>query len=356
MKNHRQIYLMIMLIVLTQLISAQDNLCNVKKSFPVKKGAIVRISNKYGDINIITINEDSVIVCSTISVEQDNIELMHENMKLIKINSEKIKDTVEISTSFDKKFFSEESRTGRKSFRVDYLVKIPAYIDLMIKNEFGNVSAEELSGTFNLRLSQGTLNVKQLTKGNIKPVNSMIVDHSKVSIDELNWATLSAVNCPTFDINKAEALMITSSVSKVTIGEIGSLVSYSKSDNYSIKSVNNFVTESNYSTTEVGKLNGQLMAKTTFGTVSVSDVNKSFSTIDIVSQQSLVLLKAINDVSFNSDIIATGAVVEFPSEKFPGITRTDKNQTISLLGSAGVDKGSRSLIKIRATGGKITVQ
>lgn len=356
MKNHRKIYLMIMLIVLTQLISAQDNLCSIKKSFPVKKGALLRISNKYGDMNIITIKDDSLIVCATIAIEQDNIQMMRQNLKLIKINSEKIKDTVEISTSFDKKFFSEESRTGRKSFRVDYLVKIPAYIDLMIKNEFGNVSTEELSGTFNLRLSQGTLNVKQLTRGNVKPINSLIVDHSKVNIDDLSWAALTVINCPTFDIDKAQALLITSSVSKVRIREIGSLVSYSKSDNYSIKSVNNLVSESNYSTLEIGKLNSQLKAKTTFGTVSVSDINKSFSTIDIISQQSLILLKSVNDVSFNSDITATGATVEFPSEKFPGITRTDKNHTISLLGSAGVEKGSGSLIKIRATGGKVIVQ
>lgn len=356
MKNHRKIYLMIILLVLTQTISAQDNLCNIKKSFPVKRGTLLRISNKYGDINFITIKDDSLMVCATISIEQENNERLQKSIKLVKINAEKIKDTVEISTSFDKKFFSEETRTGRKSFRVDYLVKIPAYIDLMIKNEFGNVSVEELSGTFNLRLSQGTLNVKQLTKGNIKPINSMIVDHSNVSINELNWTTLAVVNCPTIDIEKAKALVITSSVSKIRIGEIGSLVSNSRSDNYRVKSVNNFISESNYSTTEIGRLSGQVKSKTTYGSFSVSDINKSFSAIDIVSQQSLILLKMTNDVSFNSDIIATGVIVEFSSEKFPGIIRTDNNQTTAILGLSGIDKTTKSVIKIRATGGRILIQ
>jgi hypothetical protein len=345
-----------MLIVLTQIISGQDNPCNLKKSFAVRKGTLLRLVNKYGDVNFITVNLDSIVVCATISIEQENNKLLQKNIKLIKISAEKTEDTVEISTSFDKKFFSEESRTGRKSFRVDYLVKIPAYLDLNIKDEFGNVSVEESSGTFNLRLSQGTLNIKRLTKGNIRPVNSIVVDHSKVSIDELNWMSLTIVNCPAVSIEKAQAIIITSSISKINIGETGSLVSYSKSDSYDVKSVNNFVSESNYSSFDLGKLKGQLKSKATYGSVTVSDISKSFSGIDIWSEQSLISLKAGNEVSFNSDFISTGATVEFPSEKYPGIIRTDNNLTTALLGLAGPDKATKSLIKIRARGGKILIQ
>jgi hypothetical protein len=356
MKNNRKISLMLVLLVLTQIISGQDDLCYIKKSFSVKKGTLLRLSNKYGDVNIITVNDDSLVVCATIFIEQENTDLLQKSKKQIKISAEKIKDTVDISTSFDKKFFSEESRTGRKSFRIDYLIKIPTYLDLNIKDEFGNVSVEELSGKFNLRLSQGTLNVKRLTRGNLKPVSSIFVDHSKVIIEEVNWMTLTALNCPTVNIDKAQALEITSSISKIKIGEISSLVSFSKSDNYSIKSVNNFISESNYTSYEIGKVNGQLKSKTTFGSVTVSDINKSFSSIDLVSGQSLISLKAGNDVSFISDIIATDTTVEFPLEKYPGIIRTDNNHTTALLGLSGPDKATKSLIKIRATGGKISIQ
>lgn len=356
MKNHRKIFLMLILLVLTQIISGQDNLCNIKKSFSVNRGTLLRLSNKYGDVNIITVNDDSLVVCATISIEQENTDLLQKSIKLIRISAEKIKDTIEISTSFDNKFFTEESRTGRKSFRVDYLVKIPAYLDLNIKDEFGNISVEELSGKFNLRLSQGTLNVKRLTRGNLKPVNSIFVDHTKVIIEEVNWLALTVLNCPTVNIDKAQALEIISSISKIKIGEISSLVSFSKSDNYTIKSVNNFISESNYSSFDLGKVNGRLKSKATFGSVTVSDINKSFSSIDIVSGQTLISLKEGNDVSFISDIIATDATLEFPSEKYPGIIRTDNSQTTALLGLSGIDKGTKSLIKIRATGGKIIMQ
>ena len=40
-------------------------------------------------------------------------------------------------------------------------------MDLNLTNEFGNVLLDELSGTLNVRLSQGILSAKKLTRGNI---------------------------------------------------------------------------------------------------------------------------------------------------------------------------------------------
>jgi len=318
-------------------------------------GTLLNLTNKFGDISIITAKKDSVSICATISIEQNDSDLLNKNLKLIKINTLKIQDTIYVSTLYDKKFFSDDSRTDRKSFRVDYLIKIPDYIDLNIKNEFGNVSMDELSGTLNLRLSQGTLNVKRLTKGNNKHVNYIFADHSKITIEELNSMTLTVVNCPWVSIDKAQALVITSSISKINIGDINSLASYSKSDNYSIRSINNFKSESNYTTFEIGRLNSQLKSNSSFGSVNISDINKSFSLIDIVSGQSLISLKTGNDISFNSDIITTRAIVEYLSDKYPGIIRTDNNQSITLSGITGSDKGTKSQIKIRATGGKVII-
>jgi len=356
MKNYHKISLILILVLLTTFVAGQDNYCNFNKSFPISRGTQLRLINKFGDINIITVKEDSIRICSTVSIEQDDSDLLKKNIKLIKINTEKIQDTIYVSTLYDKKFFSDEYRTNRKSFRVDYLIKIPEYIDLNIKNEFGNVSLDELSGTFILRLSQGNLNVKRLIKGNNKPVNTVFADHSKIIIEELNWMSLNVLNCPMVSIDKAQALVITSSTSKINIGDINSLVSFSTSDNYNIRSINNFISESNYSSYEIGKLNLQLKSKTNFGSINISDIAKSLNIIDIVSGQSLISLKQGNDISFSSDMILTGVSVEFPPQKYPGLIRTDNYPTTTIAGITGSDKGTKSQIKIRATGGKVIIQ
>jgi hypothetical protein len=356
MKIHRIITVPLILILFSSTLTAQDNNCSIKKSFPVKNGTTLRLSNKFGDVNILTGKDDSLLVCATITIVQDNREMILRNMKLINISIDKLKDTIIVSTTFDKKFFSEESRLGRKSFSVDYFIKMPSYIDLKITDEFGNVSLDELSGSVNVRLSQGTINTKSLTKGNVKPINTIYVDHGKVSIDELNWATLSLFNCSSVNIEKAQAMLISSSISKIRLGDISSLVSNSKSDSYIIKSVNNINSESTYSEFEIGKLNGQLKSKATYGSITISDLNKDFTGIDITSGQAQISVKTGHATSFKTDIIASDAVVVFPPEKYPGFLKTESNFSTTILGIAGNNKEPKSMIKIRTTSGKITIQ
>jgi hypothetical protein len=284
------------------------------------------------------------------------VTLQRKNFKLVNISIEKSGDTIKIATQYDKKFFSESSREGRRSFNVDYLIKIPEYLDVSIINEFGNISLEELSGSVNLRLSQGFLSARKLTRGNEKPVSSVFIDHGKLSIDELNWMSMTVYNCTSVNIWKAQALIMKSTISKIKTGEINSMIIDSKSDNYNIGSINNLVLESTYSAFEIGSLTGQLKSKTTYGSINISDLKKGFSNIDLVSGQTQVLIKTGLNASFLADILATDSAVEFPSEKYPGMLRTVSDYSTTLLGTAGIDKETKSLIKIRSTGGKLKIQ
>jgi hypothetical protein len=356
MKLYKKITGLLLISIFSTSLSAQNEKCNITKTIPVKKGTTLTLLNKYGDVNCITVKNDSVTICATITIEQDNEMLLRKNLKLVNINIGEFKDTIRVATQYDKKFFSESSRERRKSFNVDYLVKIPAYLDVNIANEFGNISIEEISGSVNLRLSQGYLSARKLTRGNEKPVSSIFIDHAKLSIDELNWLTMTTHNCPSVNIWKAQALMIKSTISKIKTGDISSMIIESKSDNYNIQSVNNIILESAFSEFEIGILTGLMKSKSTLGSINVSDLKKGFSNIDIISDQTQISFKTGLNASFLTDIVATDSSVEFPSDRYPGILRTDSDNTTTLSGIAGPDKESKSLIKIRATAGKLTIQ
>jgi len=356
MKPFKKLQLLFLLISAPILLFAQNSNCNISKTFKVEKGSSLRVTNKYGDVNIITGKDDSISVCATITISQDDEVLLRKSMELVSVSIEQSKDTIKISTAYDKKFFSETLRQGRKNFRVDYVIKLPVYENVNISDEFGNISLEEVSGTINVRLTQGLLSAKNLTKGNNKPISSIFIDHGKATIDEINWMTLSLFNCSSVNIGKAQALTTTSSVSKIWMGDISSLVINSKSDNYFIKSVNNLVVESVYSSFEIGKLNGQLKSKETYGSVILRALNKGFGTIDIISSSAQISLTTGEKASFAADVITTETQVEFPAEKFPGIIKTENSYSTALLGIAGTNKLTKSQIIIRSKGGKLTIQ
>jgi hypothetical protein len=356
MKPNRLISVLVIFTTLITSSAAQNINCNVRRAFAVKKGSALQFANKYGDVNIITTKDDSLTVCATITIIQDNPALVQKNLKLISIGIEDKMDTIYVSTVYDKKFFSEELRTGRKSFSTDYLIKLPEYLKVSIKDEFGNISLDELSGPVNIRLSQGSLNAKKLTRGNVKPVNSVYADHAKIIIDNSNWMIMNLISCPSIEIGKAQALSINSTNSKINIGELSSLVSISKSDNITTRSINNFVAEGTYSTFEIGSLNGQLKSVISYGILKLRDVKKNFTGIDITSDNSQISVRPGIDASFKADISTSDGSVELPSGKYPLITKTAGPTSVSFIGFAGNDKNPKSTIKIRATNGKVVLE
>jgi hypothetical protein len=356
MKSPGKISAMLIGIMIAGSSFGQKSDCYYKKSYPCSKGTTLQIINKYGDINIITAKEDSLSVCAIVTIDQNDGVIVGKSLKLIKVNIDKLKDTISVLTTFDKKFFSESIRQGRKSFSVDYLVKVPAYLDIRISNTFGNISVEELSGSVNVKLSHGTFSAKKLSRGNVSPFSIIAVDHGNISIDDVNWITLSVINCPVVNIGLARAIVMTSAVSKIKIGEINSLVSDSKSDSYTINSITNLVSKSTYSMYNIGSLIGQMESKTIYGSINISNLTEGFRTVDILAEESQLSLRPGNGASFSAEVTSTDEGLEFPSDKYPGIKKTKSNFSTTLLGSTGTDKDSKSIIRIKSTSGKLIIK
>lgn len=356
MKPNKLIPLLILLTLFITPSTGQNTSCIVKKSFAVTKGSFLRLNNKYGNLNFVTTNNDSLSVCATITIIQDNNDLILKSIKLININIEKTKDTIFVSTVYDKRFFSEYSRRGRKSFSTDYLIKLPSYMSLDLKNEFGNISIDEHSGSLNINLSQGSLDAKKLTRGNLKPANSIQADHSKIIINDMNWMIMNLINCPSVEIGKAQALNLKSSVSKIKIGESSSLVSNSKSDNINIKSVSNLFSNSQYTTYKIGTLNSTMKTTIRYGSIYISDLNTSFASIDIAADHSYLSLITAPGTSFKTDISSSDGIVEMSASKYPGILKSTTNTVNSYFGLAGNNKDTKSVVKIKADGGKISIE
>jgi hypothetical protein len=337
-------------------LSAQNPDCYIKKTYPARPGMALRISGKYGDVNFMSNKSDSISICASVTIDQDNKELIRKSIGLVSININMVNDTVFVSTNFDKKFFSETYRYGRKSFSADILIKAPAFIDIDIVNEFGNVTVDELSGIFNVRLSYGIISATKLTRGNSIPISSITVDNGKVDIDALNWMSANIRNCSSFEIGKAQALMINSDFSKIRIRDISSMVADSRSDIYTIDSLKNIISESMYTSLKIEKLYGKLFSKVIHGSLDIGDLQHDFNNIDITSDNALINIETGDDVPFRSDIVAINSPVEFSIKDKHAIIKNEGNNSVTYTGFTGKNSQIESVIKIRSTSGKVTIK
>lgn len=337
-------------------LSAQNSGCHLKKSYPASKGVKLSVTNKYGDINILTSKTDSLVICATISIEQEDTILASKSLDLIDFKVTSSNDSVAVFTKYDKDFFSTKYSKGRKSFNVDYTIQMPVYTNLYVSNSFGNISIDDCSGYVNIKLSQGILVIKNLSRGNIKPINSVRVFHSDLDIIKASWLSLNIRNCQSVKIDNVQALLIGSELSKINIGNVHSMVIDSKYDNYEINNIRNLESEGTYSAFNIASFDGLMSLKNVFGQVYIANLKKGFDAVKITANHSPVTIRTEKDISFRTEISANNNPVEFAFDNDPGINRTVINAQVTITGVAGNNKQTTSLIKITTSHGKLIIE
>lgn len=301
-------------------------------------------------------DKDSITVCATVTIKQDDKELMQKSIGLIRVETDKSADTIRVKTIYDDKFFSAAYRKGRTGFSVDYAVSIPASSNIIVSNSFGDVTMDEFDGIVTIKISNGDLSAEKLTRGNIKPVSSINIEHGKAVIEDANWLSLSAKHCQSVIIEKARALLLGTEFSKISLGEINSLVSESRSDNYEINSVRNFAGVSTLTEFRIDKLSGQLQSRTEFGSLSVNEVGKDFSAIDISGSKTPLYIGFQKGLSYKVDLTLINCLLDFPFEENNMVSKTTAGNTTHVSGIAGNNKDAKSLLKIKLDLGKLEIR
>ena len=94
MKNIRKKSGILLLCLITGTAIAQTKECSFRKSFPANDISVLKVIGKYGEVKINSSQKDSVIICSTITIRQNNEKLRKESLSLIKTGIKKTGDTV----------------------------------------------------------------------------------------------------------------------------------------------------------------------------------------------------------------------------------------------------------------------
>jgi hypothetical protein len=336
--------------------AAQTDHCITRKSFAAKSGDWLTVTGKYGEIKINSTAKDSIIVCSTINIRQKDPALLEKSMSMIKTLVEKRIDTLSVKTFFDETFFTPPYNTGRTSFHLDYAITVPKGINLKINNSFGDVYVDNCDGSADISVSHGNLYAGILSRGNIKPVNSINADFGSITIDKANWVTITAINCPTVSLGKVQAAVITSRFSRISFGTANSIVVDSKSDIFNIESVNNVVMQSTYTVFVAGDLKRQMVAETNYGSIVISELSRDFSLVDLKNTQTPVTINVQNDASFIADISLSGSAIDIPFESNPSLHRQDVNGITKISGYWGKKMTNNSVVRINAHRGIIQIK
>jgi hypothetical protein len=351
--NQRAVTFAVLLCAATLSASAVE----VKKDFhremvPTDQTTLTVI-NKFGSVVTETWSEKNIVIDVTVKVEHSSAERANKLLEMITVNFTETGGNLTAETVFSNEFSSINWKGGSNTFSINYNIKMPAYINLDVTNKYGNTDIDEVSGLTNLTVKYGDLTVSKLTRGNVKPLNSLVVAYGKATVDEVGWAEINARYCGQFSIERATALLVDSRYSKISIGEVSSLVADAKYDGYKITASNNVVLMAGYTDISIGMVNKKLEVETKYGNLSVDRIPAGFSGVSVKAGYCSVKLGVDPAACYTLKANSSYGSVKIDDANFSPNKRIVGNTSTELDGKVGKCNNPTAEVTVDASYGSV---
>jgi len=330
------------------------------KTFPVTKDCSVQISNKYGDVQVVAWDKDSVKFEINVKVANKKEDDAIKKINNIDFNFTSTPYYVIAKTVFLDSKNSIISDLGDMAsslinsgnyVNITYIVSIPSSISLSIENKYGNVYTTNHSNAFQLTLSNGDFKANNLTGD-----NKINVSFGNAAINEISKGKIEA-SYAEFEIKKAGKLSIVGRSSKFNFGNAESLELDSKRDKFYVDTLYYLSGETDFTYFNAGILKSQLNLNTSFGNLLLQGLSSDFKSIIIVSSYTDISLTIPSALSSAVDVTYKKTDLSYPQTltRLQKDTLNDSSGTYKLKGSIGSDTAVTKNILLNTSGGSFTI-
>jgi len=278
---------------------------HISRSFRINNSMTVDITNKYGRVQIITWDVDSV---------KFNIDLRiraKDNQKL-----EKLKQSLEFEFTPGQYFVLARTKFGdsgsdvikdivdiagaylstTNSVTINYTVMVPARVPLKIENKFGDVYFDDLEGPLNLILSYGDLKANRLNGRTEIKLTSGDGDVNYMKDGQLY------ISYGNIHIGETEKLIAQTRSSIVTIDKSANLKLDSRRDKVYLNEAVSLSGDSYFSNINVTSLQKDLNFVSRYGDFTMNNIQTSFSLINLSSEYTNLALAFEKPMLFNFEL------------------------------------------------------
>jgi hypothetical protein len=332
-------------------LAAQDysDQQTVSRSFPVTMETTLEVENKYGKIEVITWEMDSV------AVEVD-IHLTETSSSKLK----NLKEDVRVSFSSTNNYIVAktviESESGRiakelrnlsstitgsnKRMEINYTVHLPAYMDIVLNNKFGDIYMDDLDGQVDVDLSNGVLKASRLM-GN----SSIALSFANGMIKSLGSCTME-LSYSDLVMEEVSQLDLDSKSSKLTLDSVNVLKINSRRDKISMKKVEYLYGRGNFTQVWVYDFLRESDLNMKYGELTIEHVMPPFTKIYVESDYTDVTLYTDPKCNYSFDILHQDkTVLRLPGEANVLEDTFDGKEHYKTVGYVGQpDKGGKITI------------
>jgi len=275
------------------------------KSFKLKSGMTVQITNKYGNVNVLPWEKDSVRIEVSMSAQSKQAAkvvkiLSSIDCEMISTASLISARTVfyDNSTTFWKDVVSYAGQVINTSnnLQVNYTVYLPVTTHLKIEDKFGNIYMDSHRANVDIILSNGDLQARNFS-GKLK----LKLDFGSASMQDADNAEIT-INYSDLTLQKVDVLNLSSRSSTIEIEEATAIDLTSSRDKLVVKSCTSLSGDAAFTRIRINELGSACTVNTKYGELKLNSISRNFRSIYLKGEYTDMFLGFNPSSSYSLDM------------------------------------------------------
>ena len=324
---------------------------NLQKEYTVNASAALKIENSYGNIDIVTWNENRTSIVVSIKTNGND-----ENEVQKKLNEISVEFSGNGSLVTAKTIFNESksnwswfgSKTNNVSMEINYVVKIPVTNSVNLTNNYGNISINKLKGTAKIKCDYGQLIIGELLGEN----NQLNFDYTtKSTIEFMKSGTINA-DYSGFTLGKADNIKLTADY---TDSEFLDVINLNYNCDYGKITINkskDLIGRGDYLTSRIGTITGSANLNTSYGNITINKVTSTAKSVNIKADYTQVKLGF--ESGFNFNFLVNTSYSDFKGEDIVSVTKSSKDGSDKMYSGYHGSQSTSNSININSSYGNVT--
>ncbi len=318
----------------------------INKEYTVNPDAQVILDNKFGQIHCNNWDKNLVTVEVRITVTASSQESANKLLDLVEITCNGSLSQVEVRTVFGKEGFS-----GNNKINVDYVVNMPATVNLNVTNKFGDVFLNELSGKGNLAVAYGNIEANKL----LNTDNVIDIRFGKGSFQYITGAVVS-MKYSEMKVVYAGSLFIDSKFSDLKGDKIVSLAIGFEGGKMDIGNSSSITGKSKFSDLSISHLDKKIDLDIQYGNCDVNEIASEFTLISIRNKYADVKIDIPSEASYMLDAELKFCDLDLPEDRVDFTQKITTSTSKSFRATVGKKPNPESTVTVRSEFGNVSLK
>jgi len=319
------------------------------EEFNVNSDALVKLNNSYGNLDIVTWNENRVVIDVVITTSGNDEGKVQKKLDEIYVEFENSSNLVSAKTKFSKSSKSWWSwGNNNVNMNINYIVRMPVTNSVDLNNDYGSINLDKLEGHAKINCDYGKITTKELLAEN----NNISFDYTNNSYFEyINSGEIKA-DYSGFTVGQTKSLHINADYTKSKV-EIAENITYNCDyGSFTVDKVNNLEGNGDYLTVRIGDVYRNIHINADYGSLKINNMTANAGDITIESDYMKTTIGYAPDYSFNFNLDLDYASLN-NADDF-NFTTKDTKSTSKLYSGYYGNSNSENTIRIKSDYGSVT--